>query len=132
MKVVAVDVYGNETEADTLITVLPAPEASAVFKMSKNKVVCGERVTFIPLNMVDGQSYHWTLEGASVETSNQSCVTVSYAKSGTYDVTLNVTAANGSTAKYTQKINIVESAPKAACDVEPSVVVKGNQERLTD
>lgn len=132
VKVVAVDVNGNETEADTLITVLPAPEASAVFKMSKNKVVCGERVTFIPQNMVDGQSYHWTLEGASVETSNQSCVTVSYAKSGTYDVTLNVTAANGSTAKYTQKINIVESAPKAAFDVEPSVVVKGNQVRLTD
>ena len=82
--------------------------------------------------MKDGYRYHWTLQGASTTSSDQPCVTVSYAESGSYQVQLTVTNAVGQKATTTQTVNVTPVAPQAAFDIEPAVVMKGDEVFLTD
>lgn len=112
MKVVATDVTGAETEATITLNVTAATAPSAEFKSSKTNVPTGDRVTFMPTQMKDGYRYHWTLQGASTTSSDQPCVTVSYAESGSYQVQLTVTNAEGQKATTTQTVNVTPVAPK--------------------
>ena len=106
VKVVATDVKGKTQENTLSIDVAEAPKADASFKMTKQQVTAGERVTFMPVQVYDGTTYKWTLAGASTRTSDQPYVTVSYDATGTYDVTLEVTDANGQKATSTQQIGV--------------------------
>lgn len=132
VKVVATDVTGAETEATITLNVTAATAPSAEFKSSKTNVPTGDRVTFMPTQMKDGYRYHWTLQGASTTSSDQPCVTVSYAESGSYQVQLTVTNAEGQKATTTQTVNVTPVAPQAAFDIEPAVVMKGDEVFLTD
>lgn len=100
--------------------------------MTKQQVTAGERVTFMPVQVYDGTTYKWTLAGASTRTSDQPYVTVSYDATGTYDVTLEVTDANGQKATSTQQIGVKGVAPKVSFDVSPAIVMKGDDVTLTN
>lgn len=129
--VIATDVNGTTAEHTITINVAEAAKADAAFVMTKNKVAAGERVTFMPAQVLDGYRYNWKAGGASTATSDQPCLTVSYDKSGTYQVTLAVTDPQGRTATSQQSIEVAATAPKVAFDVEPSVVLKGEDVALT-
>lgn len=132
VKVVATDVKGKTQENTLSIDVAEAPKADASFKMTKQQVTAGERVTFMPVQVYDGTTYKWTLDGASPRTSDQPYVTVSYDATGTYDVTLEVTDANGQKATSTQQIGVKGVAPKVSFDVSPAIVMKGDDVTLTN
>lgn len=132
VKVVATDVKGKTQENTLSIDVAEAPKADAAFKMTKQQVTAGERVTFMPVQVYDGTTYKWTLDGASTRTSDQPYVTVSYDATGTYDVTLEVTDANGQKATSTQQIGVKGVAPKVSFDVSPAIVMKGDDVTLTN
>ncbi len=132
VKVVATNIKNVTTEAETTIRVVEAEAPTADFSLSKATVAVGERVTLIPSTLNDAYSYSWTTKGGSVEQSSQPYVTLSYGESGSYTVTLTVTDAQGRKASATQTVSVGAVAPKAAFDVSPSVVMKGEEVRLTD
>lgn len=79
-----------------------------------NSRVCqGTTVTFTDISY-NSQAYtrNWNFEGADVQTSSDSIVSVSYSNPGTYDVSLTVTNAEG-TDSYTKTdaITIVQTTP---------------------
>lgn len=129
---VVTDMDGKQVEADTTLTVEESQAPDAAFTISKSTVATGDRVTFIPNQMPDGTRYKWSMPGASVSTSTHACVTVSYAQSGTYNVTLTVTDAQGRTHTTQQTIHVAAVAPKAAFDVNPAVVMKGETVSLSN
>lgn len=57
VKVVATDVKGKTQENTLSIDVAEAPKADASFKMTKQQVTAGERVTFMPVQVYDGTTY---------------------------------------------------------------------------
>ncbi len=132
VKIVATNIKGVEATAETTIHVEEAEAPKADFTVSKAQVAVGERITLIPSVLNDCYSYSWTTEGGSVEKASQPYVTLSYGVSGSYPVTLTVTDAQGHKATTTQTINVAAVAPKAAFDVNPAVVMKGEEVRLTN
>ena len=132
IKVVAIDVNGKEVTSDTTLQVLPAAAVSASFRCSQHIISCGDRVSFVANQQRGGDSYEWTLLGAITSKGVLPCITTSYDKSGTYRVILKVTDAEGHIATSEQTIEVKTAAPKAAFDVEPATVVKGESVKLTD
>ena len=128
----ATDVDGKVVTADTTLQVLAAPQMDASFKVSQASIACGDRVSFVAHQQLEGYHYQWTLDGATYVSSSLPCVTASYDKSGSYKVALTITDFQGHTATSEQYVTVKASAPRAAFDVEPSVVVKGNEVRLKD
>lgn len=128
----ATDINGKVVTADTTLQVLAAPQMDASFKVSQASIACGDRVSFIANQQLEGYQYQWRLDGATYTSSTLPCITASYEKSGNYKVALTLTDAQGHTATSEQTISVKASAPRAAFDVEPSVVVKGNEVKLTD
>ena len=128
----ATDAAGHVVSADTTLQVQAAPQLDASFKASQASIACGDRVSFVANQQLEGYHYQWTLDGATFTPSALPCITASYDKSGTYKVVLTVTDTQGHTATSEQSVSIKASAPRAAFDVEPSVVVKGNEVRLKD
>lgn len=132
IKVVAIDVNGKEAISDTTLQVLPAAAVNASFRCSQTIISCGDRVSFVASQQREGDSYEWTLLGATTSKGVLPCITTSYDKSGTYRVLLKVTDAEGHVATSEQTIEVKTAAPKAAFDVEPATVVKGESVKLTD
>lgn len=128
----ATDVNGNVVTSDTTLQVQVAPQLDASFKVSQASIACGDRVSFVANQQLEGYHYQWVLDGATFTPSTLPCITASYEKSGNYKVALTITDAQGHTATSEQYVSIKTSAPRAAFDVEPSVVVKGSEVKLTD
>lgn len=132
ISVVATDVTGKTVTANTTIHVAESTAPQATFTRSIQQVGTGDRITFTPTEIVDGCHYKWSMPGASITSSTHTCVAVSYAHSGTYDVTLTVTDAQGHSQSSTQAILVTAVAPKAAFDVNPAVVMKGETVKLSN
>lgn len=132
VKVVVTDVDGKTAENEIKLNVGEAVPVNATFKMSKNKVAAGERVTFMPEQTVEGYRYQWSLQGTQAVDKHQPCVTVAYDDGGAYDVALTVTDIQGQSATTHQTINVVAVVPKVDFDVEPAVVMKGEKVKLTN
>ena len=88
-EVIPYDALGNAgTSATTTMQwpKLTRPEAS--FTASKTLISVGESVTFTSTSSKNTQSVEWKLPGASIETSTDNTVTVTYDKPGVYSASL--------------------------------------------
>lgn len=132
VSVKATTIDGKSATATRQVTVLPAPAIDATFSANKEIVSAGERVTFIPRSPQMGYIYEWSLPGASTEKASSVNAAVSYNEHGTYEVTLTITAPDGTKSSFSKSIEVTEVAPKAAFSITPAVVVKGEDITLTD
>lgn len=91
------------------------------FKLSAAKAVeeldvaTGEKIEFIDISAGDVVSWQWTFEGGVPATSAEPRPVVYYTAAGDYDVTLRVTAADGTTAEITREnfVHVTGRAPEA-------------------
>lgn len=132
VKVVATDVNGKKVEATGTVQVVDAPAPDATFDVSQESVASGARVSFVARTLMNGYRYHWTVNGATDGNPDYPTITVSYNKSGTYDVSLTVTDLQGRTATTSKTIKVKMVAPEVSFDVSPAVVRKGEKVRLVD
>lgn len=132
VKLVATNVNGQKMETDTVLHVAAPDMLDAQFKVSKLSATCGERITFVPAKIVEGNHYQWHLQGAALNSSVQPYVTTSYENVGTYKVTLVVTDNDGHSATSSQTIQVSATAPQADFDITPAVVTRGETVHLTD
>lgn len=128
---------GNDKKtvsAETVITVLPAPAPDATFTVNAPAagIAASDHVSFLVSRSVPGHSYLWQMPGADVEEARTPNAAATYNDKGTYTVTLTVTAPDGRTATHSEQIDVRESTPLAAFEVQPAVVVKGETTRLAD
>ena len=123
---------GRTATATYDITVEAAPAIDATFTMTTRSVPAGERVTFLPTNPMSGCRYLWEMPGAEEETSTAINTATSYTLQGTYTVTLTVTAPDGTQKSHSEQLEVLEVAPKAAFEITPAVVVKGETLNLID
>ena len=123
---------GRTATATCDITVEAAPAIDATFTMTTRSVPAGERVTFLPTNPMSGCHYLWEMPGAEEETATAINTATSYTLQGTYTVTLTVTAPDGTQKSHSEQLEVLEVAPKAAFEITPAVVVKGETLNLID
>ncbi|MBQ2123181.1 MAG: DUF5013 domain-containing protein [Bacteroidaceae bacterium] len=132
VSVTATDGSGRQASATCNITVLPTPAPDASFTMTTAQVPAGERVTLHASDVRAGYLYEWSMLEAEITTATSSSVATSWQKKGTYDVTLTVTAPNGTSVSHTAQVKVTEVIPSAAFSVSPAVVVKGAEVSFTD
>jgi PKD repeat protein len=132
VKVTAKTGSGASSTAERTIYVTEAPAADASFTMSQSTVKSGERVTFIPNAPQLGYTYEWSMPGAEVEKASTTQAATTYAKGGTYTVTLSVSTPSGNTRSTSQTIKVEAAAPKVDFAVSPSLILKGESFTLTD
>ena len=123
---------GRSAIATYDITVEAAPAVDATFTMTTRNIPAGERITFLPTNHMSGCHYLWEMPGAEEETATTINAATSYTLQGTYTVTLTVTAPDGTQKSHSEQIEVLEVAPKAAFEITPAVVVKGETLNLID
>ena len=123
---------GTTATATHTITVAETPEADATFVATAEEVPTGERVSFHVVNPQRGCSYKWSMPGSETKEASAPSVATSYAKKGTYTVTLTATAPNGQSKTQSMALNVREVAPKANFDITPAVALKGDTVRLID
>lgn len=132
VSVTAYAANGSSTVDTREIIVIEAPEVKATFTMTPAKVPAGERVTFHADDPQVGYNYHWRMPGADNEEGASSSVSTTYPVKGIYNVTLTMTAPDGTIKQHTEQIEVLVVAPKAAFSIAPNVVVKGQEVELID
>ena len=130
---IAQDQNGNSVTAEKTINVLPEKNIDATFRVSKNRVIMGEKVTFIVDNPAFGNMYEWTITGAETEKVYGLHASAVFSNSGDQTVTLKVTSATGEkTATSSVTVNVLETAPVAAFEISQAVILKGEKIFLKD
>lgn len=114
------------------VTVVAAPAPNAEFTASSLAVPAGERVSFSPVEPTPGFVYQWEMPGGTVTTSNAITAGTSYDHFGKYNVTLTVTAPNGTKATKTIEVNVMEVTPEADFNLSEGVLLKGQSTTLQD
>lgn len=108
---------------------------TASFTPSSTNLCEGDCIDFTDNSTGNGiTSWNWTFNGASTATStDQNPTNICYATAGTYDVTLEVTDADG-TDQVTQSITVTScgTAPTAAFTADTSVICAGDCISFTD
>lgn len=77
-------------------------EVTAAKPSTRIEVTTGEKVEFIDLSAGNPVKWLWTMPGAVPATSTEQNPTVYYTRDGDYDVTLEITGADGKTASLTK------------------------------
>ena len=133
VSITAEDANGNTVSETMQLTVKEEADADARFKASKSPVILGEKVSFIVENPQFGYLYEWSIPGAEEETAQGLRVNAIYNEPGTHIVTLKVTSISG-TKSATSKIyiDVLDSAPQAAFEISPAIIMKGETTYLTD
>ena len=132
VEVAATSANGTITTATYDITVEAAPEIDATFTMTTRNVPAGERITFLTNTPMAGYLYEWSMPGSENETVATINAATSYMAQGTYTVTLTVTAPDGSQKSHSEQIEVTEVTPKAAFNIMPAVILKGEEVNLID
>ena len=132
VEVTATCADGSTTTATCDITVEAAPAIDATFTMTTPNAPAGERITFHAANPMAGYLYEWYMPGSENETVATINAATSYMAQGTYTVTLTVTAPDGSQKSHSEQIVVTEVAPKAAFNIMPAVILKGEEVSLID
>ena len=133
IKLTATDASGNSTTSEKTITVLPEKAVDATFRASKSHVAMGEKVMFIVENPAFGQMYEWTIPGSEEKKIYGQHASAIFNDTGRQSVTLKVTSLTGNeSATSTIYVDVEESAPVAAFEVSPAVIMKGETTYLTD
>ena len=128
----AVNMRGMTATAKRTLTVQAAPELSAEFTMSKEQIAGGEAVSFLATNQLAGCSYHWDLPGTQMLTADTRNVSVVYIVTGEHQVTLTVTAPDGTTKTNTQTIAVQQVPPAPDFSLSDAVIQKGESVTITD
>lgn len=123
---------GTKKVATCEVTVAEAPEVEADFSITSDIIPAGVGVTFHAQDVQAGYVYQWSMPGADMEEGVSPSVAVCYQVTGTYPVTLTVTAPDGTIKTQTKQIQVLEVAPHAAFTITPAVVVKGTEVDLID
>ncbi|MBO5866227.1 MAG: DUF5013 domain-containing protein [Bacteroidaceae bacterium] len=133
VSITAEDSDGKTVSQTITVTVNEEPEADARFKVSKSPVILGEKVSLIVVNPQLGYKYEWSMPGAEVETAQGLRVNAVYETPGTKIITLKVTSISGEkTATSKVYIDVDNSKPLAAFEINPAVIMKGETTYLTD
>ncbi len=104
----AINDCGTNVTQQTVTIALP-PVAG--FSASNSTICSGQSVTFQNTPTYNPTSYLWTFEGGTPATSMEANPTVLFNQSGTYDVTLLVSNANGSNQATLQNFVTVNATP---------------------
>ena len=121
-----------EKTVEKVVSVSESPVPTAEFYLSSDSTSGADRISFIAYNKVEGCKYRWSMPGAERETAETSKASATYTSTGEKSVTLTVIAADGKEYSSTKTFRVVKAAPKAANNVNPSVVVKGETVQLQD
>lgn len=109
------------------------PEVSADFAAVFPEIKAGERVTFLPEQVVPGAEYHWSLKGAEAGATDLHAVNAVYARAGVYPVKLTVkdpvSGKRDSKKLFWQVKNV---KPQPEFDLSRRVVICGQKVELTD
>ena len=129
----AEDSEGKTVSETITVTVNEEPDANATFKVSKTPIILGEKVMFIVENPQLGYTYEWSTPGAEEEKAQGLRASAVYNVGGTHTVTLKVTSVSGTkTASSSINIDVLDSEPVAAFEVNPAIIMKGETTYLTD
>ena len=129
----AEDSDGKSVSETITVTVNEEPDADATFKVSKTPIILGEKVMFIVENPQLGYTYEWSTPGAEEEKAQGLRASAVYNVGGTHAVTLKVTSISGKkTATSSIDIDVLDSEPVAAFEVNPAIIMKGETTYLTD
>lgn len=129
----AEDNKGNTVSDTITVTVNEEANPDATFKASKERVVLGEKISFIVLNPQLGFSYEWDIPGTAEGKAYGLHASASYEETGLKRVTLKATSLNsGKSATSSIEMNVIESAPSAAFEVSPAIILKGEKTYLKD
>ncbi|MBP3470639.1 MAG: DUF5013 domain-containing protein [Paraprevotella sp.] len=132
LKLTAYDVEGNSSELSRTITVLAQESPVADFYPHAENVAIGSRVSFINATRPsEGCRYEWAMPGAVTEHAVTTHAATSYEKPGVYTVTLTAINAAGSHS-VSHQVHVMESAPLAAFEATPTVLLKGQTVTLKD
>jgi len=135
---VATNAFGNDTELKTGYIVVnssgPLPEAN--FIANNTTINTGGSVNFSDLTTNSPTSWSWTFTGGTPATSTaQNPVNIVYATSGSFDVTLVATNANGSDTETKTGyiiVNATGTAPIANFVADNTSIVTGGSVNFTD
>lgn len=125
------DASGGTATTSTSIAVT-APELTADFTLTADSTAGSDRISFLSKNTLAGCKYEWSMPGADVETATTVNASASYSSTGTYTVTLKVTAPDGTVRTSQQTFKVVATAPEIDYTIAPSIILKGEQVTLTD
>ena len=129
----AEDASGKSISQTVTLTVYEEANADATFKVSKSPVILGEKVFFIVENPRLGYTYEWTTPGAEEEKVEGLRASAVYVDPGEHTVTLKVTSLSGKkTATSDVKVSVQGTAPEAAFEINPAIIMKGEKTYLTD
>lgn len=130
---VAEDVNGNSVTSELIVNVLPEKEIDATFHVSKDPVIMGEKISFIIDNPAFGIMYEWTITGSDTEKVYGMHASAAFNDTGEQTVTLKATSFTGAnSATSTVIVNVLESEPVAAFEINPAVIMKGEKTFLKD
>ena len=130
---VAEDGNGNSVTSELTINVLPEKAIDATFHVSKDPVIMGEKISFIIDNPAFGVMYEWTITGSETEKVYGMHANAAFNDTGEQTVTLKATSFTGTnSATSTVIVNVLESEPVAAFEVNPAVIMKGEKTYLKD
>ena len=132
-----VSVTGYNKDGETMVKtctvdVKEAPAPDATFIATAKEIPAGEYVSFNACKPMLGYTYEWSMPGAEVETAANFNASASYQSKGEYTVTLTVTGPDGKSLSTSQKITVVEVAPKSDFEITPNAIVKGETAFLKD
>ena len=115
--------YGNRLFVDNinLTGVVSTTPPTASFTGTPTTLCAGQTVTYTNTSAGSPTSYLWTFEGGTPATSTATNPTVTYASSGTFDVTLVATNGGGSDTEVLTNYITVNAIPSA-----PVVTVTNN------
>lgn len=108
--------------------------ATADFEITNAQPRCGERTSFLPLNMAPGCTYQWTMQDADVTTASTKNASAVYTATGNHEVTLTVTLPDGKQLTRTATVSVMASKPGIAYSIDSisHVILKGNSVTFTD
>ena len=128
----AVNMRGVSKTVTKTVNVQASPELSADFTVSKPNIAGGEAVSFLATNQFAGCTYHWDFPGTKELTANTRNASVVYLSTGEHQVTLTVTAPDGSKKTNTKTITVSLVAPAPAFSLPNAVILKGESVTMTD
>ena len=127
-----VNMKGKSSTISRTVTVQAAPALSADFTLSKSEFAGGERVSFLASNQLVGCTYHWDFPGTKELTADTRNASVVYTSVGQQNVTLTVTAPNGTQKSVTKKVTVKMVPPAPAFRLSDAVILKGESVTITD
>jgi PGF-CTERM protein len=103
-------VWFDSLEQDVTIETVDEPPEPTVSVAGPGTATVGKEVTFNTSNTTDTvESYEWTVNGTTVESTNESTLSHTFNETGTAEVEVTVSTADDQTATNSTTVEVVES-----------------------